>query len=146
MLDCFSYTFFPNTFLFPGISLPMAYRFRPNPRNHRETQYEVFFLRPVPKDGVRPEPAEPEYLEPHQSFTESKTMDPGFGRILDQDTDNLQAQQEGLEASAKHNITLGNYQEIRIRNFERTINHYVAMPPLPPQWGKQAPPPVPRMA
>ena len=29
LLDTYSYTFFPNLFLFPGISLPMIYRFRP---------------------------------------------------------------------------------------------------------------------
>ena len=52
ILDCFSYTVFPNCFLFPGISLPMVYRFRPNPDNHRESLYEVMFLRPRPTDGT----------------------------------------------------------------------------------------------
>jgi nitrite reductase/ring-hydroxylating ferredoxin subunit len=130
IIDCFSYTIFPNTFLFPGISLPMAYRFRPV--GHRETQFEIFFLRPVPKDGVRPEPADPEYLTKEQSFTESKSMDPGFGRIMDQDTGNLSLQQEGLETSAKGTLTLGNYQEIRVRNFERTIEKYMTRKPLRP--------------
>ncbi|MEO6718602.1 MAG: aromatic ring-hydroxylating dioxygenase subunit alpha [Novosphingobium sp.] len=130
IIDCFSYTVFPNTFLFPGISLPMVYRFRPNPRDHRETQFEVFFLRPVPKTGERPEPAEPEYLTKEQSFTESRAMDPGFGRIMDQDTDNLFMQQDGIETSAKRGLTLGNYQEIRIRNFEQTVDKYMAMAPL----------------
>ena len=62
LLDCFSYTIFPNCFLFPGISLPMVYRFRPDPRDHRKCIYEVLFLRPVPVDGKRPEPAEPIHL------------------------------------------------------------------------------------
>jgi nitrite reductase/ring-hydroxylating ferredoxin subunit len=132
MIDCFSYTIFPNCFLFPGISLPMAYRFRPV--GHRETLFEIFFLRPVPKDGRRPEPAEPEYLTKEQSFTESKSMDPGFGGIMDQDTDNLFLQQEGLEASTKHGLTLGNYQEIRVRHFERAVDKYVAMEPLKRDW------------
>ena len=35
MLDMFSYTIFPNCFLFPGISLPMVYRFRPDSSDHR---------------------------------------------------------------------------------------------------------------
>ncbi|MBB6253320.1 aromatic ring-hydroxylating oxygenase subunit alpha [Nitrospirillum iridis] len=132
ILDCFSYTVFPNTFLFPGISLPMVYRFRPDPRDHRRCIYEVMFLRPVPKDGVRPSPAEPVVLTDEQSFTEADGMDPGFGRILDQDTDNLFAQQEGLEASAKHGLTLGNYQEIRVRHFERAVDKYMALPPKKP--------------
>jgi nitrite reductase/ring-hydroxylating ferredoxin subunit len=106
LLDCFSYTLFPNTFLFPGISLPMVYRFRPDPKDHRKSLYEVFFLRPVGKDGKRPFPAEPIRLEDHQSFTEAEGMPEGFGNILDQDTDNLVLQQQGLEASAKQGLTL----------------------------------------
>ena len=131
LLDCFSYTIFPNTYLFPGISLPMVYRFRPDPRDHRRCIYEVLFLRPVPKDG-RPDPAPVTLLRDDQSFCEAPGMDPGFGKILDQDTDNLFAQQEGIEASAKPGLTLGDYQEIRIRHFERGIDRYMAMPPLAP--------------
>jgi nitrite reductase/ring-hydroxylating ferredoxin subunit len=125
LLDCYSYTVFPNTFLFPGISLPMVYRFRPDPRDHRKCLYEVLFLRPVPVDGQRPQPAEPIHLADDQSFTEAAGMDPGFGAILDQDTDNLVLQQEGIEASAKRGLTLGNYQEIRVRHFEQAVDKYV---------------------
>ena len=132
ILDCFSYTIFPNCFLFPGISLPMVYRFRPDPKNHRESIYEVMFLRPIPKEGDRPTPAEPIELTMEQSFKDAEGMDPGFGGILDQDTDNLFLQQEGLEASAKHGLTLGNYQEIRIRHFEKAVDKYMAMPPKKP--------------
>jgi len=132
ILDCFSYTVFPNLFLFPGISLPMVYRFRPDPRDHRACIYEVLFLRPVPLDGKRPEPAEPIQLGDGQSFKEAAGMDPGFGAILDQDTDNLFLQQEGLEASAKHGLTLGNYQEIRVRHFEKAVDKYLAMEPKRP--------------
>jgi len=125
LLDCFSYTVFPNTFLFPGISLPMVYRFRPDRFDHRKCHYEVLFLRPVPLDGQRPAPAEPIDLRDDQSFTEAAGMDPGVGVILDQDTDNLRLQQEGIEASAKRGLTLGNYQEIRVRHFEQTVDKYV---------------------
>lgn len=132
LLDTYSYTIFPNLFLFPGISLPMIYRFRPDAHDHRRTIYEVMFMRPKPKDGEVPPHAELELLEDHQSFTEAEGMDDGFGRILDQDTDNLYAQQEGLEASAKSGLTLANYQEIRIRHFEKTVDKYMAMPPRKP--------------
>lgn len=125
LLDCFSYTLFPNTYLFAGISLPMVYRFRPLRGDHRKCLYEVMFLRPVPRDGARPEPAEMTLLDEGQSFTEAPGMDEGFGVILDQDTDNLRMQQEGLEASAKPGITLGNYQEIRVRHFEQAVDRYV---------------------
>jgi len=136
ILDCFSYTIFPNTFVFPGISLPMVYRFRPNPKDHRESLYEVMFMRPKPKDGSFVETAEPVHLTREQSFKEAEGMDPGFGDILDQDTDNLILQQEGLEASAKSGLTLGDYQEIRIRHFEKAVDKYMAMPPKVPDWKK----------
>ncbi|WIA59098.1 hypothetical protein N6H05_25595 (plasmid) [Sphingobium sp. WTD-1] len=88
----------------------------------------------MPADGRRPVPAEPVILSDKQSFTEAEGMDDGFGRILDQDTDNLFLQQEGLEAAAKKSLTLGNYQEVRIRHFEQAIDHYVAMPPPRQDW------------
>jgi phenylpropionate dioxygenase-like ring-hydroxylating dioxygenase large terminal subunit len=134
LLDCFSYGLFPNMFVFPGVSLPMVYRFLPDPQDHRRSFYEVLFLKPVPLDGQRPEPAEPIMLGDDQSFTEAEGMDPGFGAILDQDTDNLRMQQEGVEASVKPGLTLGNYQEIRIRHFEKAVEKYVAMPPLKLNW------------
>ncbi|MBU6266911.1 MAG: aromatic ring-hydroxylating dioxygenase subunit alpha [Sphingomonadales bacterium] len=134
ILDCYSYTVFPNTFLFPGISLPMVYRFRPNPRNHRESLYEVLFLRPKPTDGSPVTTAEAVHLTHDQSFCEAEGMDAGFGGILDQDTDNLFLQQEGLEASAKHGLTLGDYQEIRIRHFNKAVDKYMAMEPKVPEW------------
>jgi nitrite reductase/ring-hydroxylating ferredoxin subunit len=134
ILDCFSYTVFPNIFLFPGISLPMVYRFRPIWGNHRESLYEVLFLMPKPKDGSQPEAADATFLKHGQSFAEAPGMDPGFGLILDQDTDNLTLQQQGLEASAKPGITLGNYQEIRVRHFEKAVEKYMAMEPYIPDW------------
>jgi len=132
MLDCYSYTIFPSTYIFPGISLPMVYRFRPDPKDHRRCIYEVMFMRPLPVNGERPAPAEVVVLADEQSFTEAQGMDPGFGKILDQDTDNLYAQQEGVEASAKGGLTLGNYQEIRVRHFERAVNKYMSMAPYRP--------------
>ena len=134
ILDCFSYTIFPNCFLFPGISLPMVYRFRPSPRDHRESLYEVLFLRPKPTDGSYFETAELITIGKDQSFKEAEGMDPGFGDILDQDTDNLILQQEGVEASAKPGLTLGDYQEIRIRHFQKAVDRYMAMPPLDRDW------------
>ncbi len=134
IVDCFSYTIFPNTFILPGISLPLVYRFRPHPNDHRTCLYEIMYLRPKPKDGSPYTAAEPVYLTADQAFGEAEGMDKGFALIIDQDTDNLILQQEGLEASAKSGVTLGNYQEIRIRHFEQAIDRYMAMDPKVPDW------------
>ncbi len=104
----------------------MVYRFRPHPTDHRKSLFEVLFMRPVGADGVRPEPASVITLRNDQSFAEAEGIDPGFAKILDQDTDNLIMQQQGLAASKKRGITLGNYQEIRIRHFEQAVDKYTA--------------------
>jgi len=137
LLDCFSYSVYPNMFVFPGISLPMVYRFLPDRHDHRKSTMEVLFLRPKPTDGSHYETAEMQVLRDDQSFTEADEMAPGFGGILDQDTDNLLLQQEGLEAASKKSLTLGNYQEIRIRHCERSLDRYMAMPPLDVDWRTQ---------
>jgi hypothetical protein len=55
-------------------------------------------------------------------------MDPGFGVVFDQDTDNVSLQQEGMRASKKKTETLGNYQEIRLRQFNQTLAKYINRP------------------
>jgi len=137
LLDCFSYSVYPNMFVFPGVSLPMVYRFLPDRHDHRKSTMEVLFLRPKPTDGSHFETAEMQVLRDDQSFTETVDMAPGFGGILDQDTENLLLQQEGLEAASKKTLTLGNYQEIRIRHCERSLDRYMAMPPLDVDWRTQ---------
>ena len=134
IVDCFSYTIFPNTFILPGISLPLIYRFRPHLNDHRICLYEIMYLRPKPNDGSPYEAAEPVHLTADQAFGEAEGMDKAFALIIDQDTDNLGLQQEGLEASAKHGLTLANYQEIRIRHFEQAIDRYMAMEPKVLNW------------
>jgi len=92
------------------------------------------YLRPKPRDGSPYEVAEPVHLTADQAFGEAEGMDKACALIIDQDTDNLILQQEGLEASAKSGLTLGNYQEIRVRHFEQAIDRYMAMPPKIPDW------------
>lgn len=137
LLDCFSYTLYPNMFVFPGISLPMVYRFLPDRFDHRKSTMEVLFLKPKPTDGSPYETSEMIELRDEQSFTEAEGMDPGFGGILDQDTGNLMLQQEGLEAASKKSLTLGNYQEVRIRHCAQSSDRYMAMPPLNVDWREQ---------
>jgi hypothetical protein len=106
----------------------MVYRFRPDPRDHRKSIFDLLFLRPVPEDGARPAPAEAVHINVQQSYGEVEGVEPGFGAVLDQDTDNVGLQQEGAEASFKRGETLANYEEIRIRHFERAIDLYVGKP------------------
>ena len=76
--------------------------------------------------GQRPDPAEPVELDFEQSFHEVPGLDPGLATIYDQDTGNLIAQQRGFKSSTKSGETLGNYQEVRIRQLHQTLIKYLA--------------------
>jgi hypothetical protein len=69
------------------------------------------------------------YLDVEQSYTEVDEL-AWLGAVYDQDTSNLHLQQQGLKTSRK-GITLGNYQEARIRRFHMTLDHYLAQALVP---------------
>lgn len=125
MLDTVEYSLFPNMVIFPGLSLPMVYRFRPLGMDPDRCLFELIFLRPVPDSGERPEPAVPQRLGERDSYTKATGIDPAFGYVYDQDTNNLRDQQEGMKASRKQAQTLTNYQEVRVRHFQQTMDKYV---------------------
>ncbi len=130
VIDTIHYNLFPNTVLHPGLSLPMVYRFRPIGMSPDKTLFEILFLRPVPDNGERPAPAQCVHVKEEESYTIVPGMDPGLGSVYDQDTSNLRAQQQGflnaVMAGRKTGETLGNFQEIRLRHFNRTIDKYMA--------------------
>ncbi len=132
MLDVMEYTLFPNMVIFPGISIPMVYRFRPMGTDPGKTLFELLILRPVADRGERPEPAEPYWLREDDSFTTVPGMDPNFGHVYDQDTGILRSQHEGMLSAKKTGQTLTNYQEVRIRHFEQTLDKYLSNKPITP--------------
>ena len=125
MIDSIEYHLFPNMFLFPGVSLPMIYRFRPNGLDVDSCIFDVLFLRPKPIDGQAPFPPKVHSLKVEDSFTEVPNISPGLGHVFDQDTAILNMQRKGQATSNKKGATLGNYQEIRIRNIHRTLDKYL---------------------
>jgi hypothetical protein len=130
IIDTIEYYLFPNMFLFPGISLPMVYRFRPLGTDPNKTLFEILFMRPVPDGGERPEPAEMQYIKLEESYCSAKGFDPGMGGVYDQDTANLKSQQQGLRASKKRGQTLANYEEVRIRHLHQTVDKYIRGEPI----------------
>lgn len=126
IIDTIEYHVFPNMVLFPGISLPMVYRFRPIGTDPERTLFEILFMRPRPAQGEAPEPPEPVRVGEHESYASVPGMDPVVGGVYDQDTDNLRAQQQGFRASGTQGQHLGNYQESRIRHFEAMVDKYLA--------------------
>jgi nitrite reductase/ring-hydroxylating ferredoxin subunit len=125
ILDAIEYHLFPNMFLFPGISLPMVYRFRPIGLDPDRTLFEILFLRPLPDGAPRPEPAEVQHVPIGAPYSQAVGFDPGLAYIYDQDTANLAAQQQGFRAAKKRGQTLANYGEVRVRHLHRTIDQYL---------------------
>ena len=124
-VDVIHYNLFPNMALVAGLQLPLAYRFRPIGMDPNRSLYEMIWLRPVPAGSKRPEPAEVVRLTEEQSYCTVPGMDPSLGLVFDQDIDNLRRQQQGFRAAKKFGQTLGNYQEVRARQFHRTLDKYV---------------------
>ena len=123
-LDSIEYFLFPNAFFFPGLSLPMVYRFRPDPESIDHSYFDLLFMRPRPPEGTSPEPPEVIELGIDDSYSSVDGVG-ALGRIYDQDTANLAAQTRGFKSSHKRGQTLGNYQEIRVRHLQERVREYL---------------------
>lgn len=121
MLDSIEYHLFPNACFFPGIAIPLIYRFRPLTLD--TCIHDVLMLQPVPDTGIRPPPAQKIRLGIEDSYTSVERF--ALAHVLDQDTANFERQWAGMKAARKQGQTLGNYQEARIRRFHKTLDEYL---------------------
>lgn len=125
MLDAMHYWVFPNFQPWGGIRGTLTYRFRPEGLNPDSCIAEMMILAQPPLDGPKPPPAKVQWLGDDDLFADAPGM--GLvGAVFDQDCANLPYVQEGLKAMRKPGITLGNYQESRIRHFHRTLDKWMA--------------------
>ena len=122
MLDSIEYHLFPNACFFPGIQIPLIYRFRPTSLG--TCVHEILILEPVSDEANREPPAMAHHLGIDQSYKEVEGF--SLAHVLDQDTENFHRQWAGMNASIKGGQTLGNYQEVRIRNFHKTLDEYLS--------------------
>jgi nitrite reductase/ring-hydroxylating ferredoxin subunit len=132
VIDVAQYGVFPNMIVFPGLSLPLAYRFRPIGTDVDRCLFELFVLRDGPRDRPNPPPAAPVRLAEHDSFATVPGFAPEFAVVFDQDTSNLRDMQEGMKSARKHGATLANYQEVRIRHLHQRLDEWLAPGPPPP--------------
>ena len=123
-LDSIEYFLFPNMFIFPGLSLPMVYRFRPDPNDPDYSRFDLYFLRPKHPEKEPPPPPEPLYLEIEDSYTQAEGLG-RLGPVYDQDTDNMAAQTRGFKTCRRGAQTLGNYQEVRVRHVHKRVRDYL---------------------
>ncbi len=125
MVDAIEYFVFPNFAPWAAYGSPLQYRFRPNGDDVHSAIMDVLML--LPFAGERPPAAVTHRLEADQSWTAAPQLG-GLGAVFDQDSANLARVQRGLRASSKGAVTLGAYQEARIRHFHHTLNQYLNEP------------------
>ena len=121
LMDSIDYTLFPNFHPW-GAFNRIVYRFRPNGDDHRTSIMEVLFLSPF--KGERPPPAPVRALGVHEPWTTATELGM-LGKVFDQDTFNMAKVQLGLETTFKPGITLGSYQESKIRWLHDTLGEWV---------------------
>jgi phenylpropionate dioxygenase-like ring-hydroxylating dioxygenase large terminal subunit len=111
MMDNIDYTVFPNFHPWGSFNR-IVYRFRPNGDDHRSSLMECIFLGPY--SGEKPANAPIHFLEEDETFTDAPELGT-LGKVFNQDLFNMARVQRGLETSRKPGVTLGNYQESKVR-------------------------------
>ena len=124
-LDAIVYNVFPNFSPWGGFAPNVVYRWRPHGRDVGACVMDVMILKRLAAGATRPQPVPMRWLredEPWSAAAELRSL----GTLLDEDMEQLPLVQEGLLASGTGEVHLGNYQEMRIRHFHRTLDKYRA--------------------
>ncbi len=124
MIDSLKYHVFPNVMIYPAPGLCLVQQFRPDGHDRDRAIFDQYVLHPRPRDGNY-EVGEMEEIGEDDSFAGVESMDAFLASVLDQDTDIMRMQREGMYASGKGAQTLSLYQESRIRHFHKTLGEYV---------------------
>jgi hypothetical protein len=87
---------------------------------------DIYLLTRYPQGTEAPEDAPTLRLGIDQPFSDAaEVLGAGLANVFNQDGANLPQVQKGMKASKKGAVTLGNYQEIRIRHFHQTLDKYL---------------------
>ncbi|OJW22260.1 MAG: (2Fe-2S)-binding protein [Rhodospirillales bacterium 69-11] len=125
MLDSLFYSVFPNWGPWGGFMPALDYRFRPWP-DQDHTLMEVRILSPVPDGKPIPRSVPMSFLTDDQTWASSPEIGPMLGHVLDQDVANVEQVHAGLKVSKTGKVQLGDYMEIRIRQFHQTADKYMS--------------------
>ena len=124
LLDGLVYNVFPNFAPWGGFMPNIVYRWRPW-KDVDHCLMEVRILTRVPPGQPIPNGVPMKFLtddEPWTTATEIGVL----GSVFEQDMENLPYVQEGLKCSKNGEVNLGDYQEIRLRQFHQTLDKYLA--------------------
>jgi len=123
LLDAFVYNVFPHFAPWGGYMPNIVYRWRPW-RDPDHCLMEVRILVRVPEDQPIPRGVPMKFLSDDEKWTAAPELGV-LGHVFEQDMDNLPYVQQGLKVSKNGQVQLGDYQEIRIRQFHQTLDKYL---------------------
>jgi phenylpropionate dioxygenase-like ring-hydroxylating dioxygenase large terminal subunit len=126
LLDALVYNVFPNFAPWGGFMPNIVYRWRPW-KDPDHCLMEVRILMRVPPGKPIPRGVPMKFLTDAQPWTEAPELGV-LGAVFEQDMSNLPYVQQGLHASKTGKVNLGDYQEIRIRQFHQTLDKYLNKP------------------
>jgi len=128
LLDALVYNVFPNFAPWGGFMPNIVYRWRPWP-DQDHCLMEVRVISRVPEDqrkaGKMPAGVPFHLLGEDETWSDAPELGV-LGGVVDQDMENMELCHEGLKASKNQLVEFGDYQEIRIRHFHQTLDHYLA--------------------
>lgn len=124
LLDAFVYNVFPNFAPWGGFMPNIVYRWRPWPDQDHTLMEVRILMRAAPGAPRSPAPRM-NLLGPDQPWSAAEELGGALASVFDQDMGNLPFVQDGLKVSKTNEVNLGDYQDIRIRHFHRTLDKYL---------------------
>ncbi len=129
VVDTLGYFVFPNTIIFAQLFASFVFLFRPLDDDPNRSVMEIFFLAPTPAGHPKPAAPVAHVLSLEETISEGAPELGPLGEALDQDVTNTERVQRGLRtmasADSKARLTLGRYQESRIRHFNQLLDEYI---------------------
>lgn len=127
MLDSVQYYLYPNFCPWYGEGLPLVYQFRPDADSPDTCYFDIWMLIRSPDAGSPPPAAKLVVLGPDDRF---EPVIGAMGKIFDQDDENMPYVQLGMKTwpGDPEGVTLGRYQESRIRHYHQVLMKVLAQP------------------
>ena len=85
---------------------------------------ECMFLAPIPENGEYTPVSQIHWLEPDEDWTNAPELGM-LAKIFNQDLRNLPYVYEGMKATAREHLRVGDYNELKIRHFHELYNKWV---------------------
>ncbi|HEX9258216.1 MAG TPA: aromatic ring-hydroxylating dioxygenase subunit alpha [Acidimicrobiales bacterium] len=123
LCDSIYYTLFPNFHPW-GAYNRITYRFRPNGDRHDQSIMECMFL--VPFVGERPPAVPVHWLGMDDPWTDAPELGM-LAMVFTQDSYNLPKVQVGLNSMKKPGVTMGLYQETKLRHFHYLYEQWLGL-------------------